>query len=303
MSWQLSLFNFGARLLVKPVLRRQTDVPRARRSFEFSTRLLTRMPPGVLRFWDRAGLWLSAKLRPERDHQVLLWLHGGGYIVGSPDTHRAMVARLARRLGMRALLPDYRLAPEHPFPAAYQDTLAAWDALIARGYAPGDIVVGGDSAGGGLALALTAHLCTQGTPPAAVVGFSPWTDLTLSGGSMADNADTDVFFPPERSEFLRDLSAGSADLTDPRLSPLFAEFPGCPPVLLQCSESEILRDDTARMADRLRDQGAEVTVQELADAPHVWQLFCPLLPEANRSLAEAAEFLQSHVPPRPQDAG
>lgn len=294
MSWQLRLFNVMARLVAKPVMRRQKDVPGARRGFERTTKLLTRMPPHIAELpdWQGYGAWVWSSSAAQHDRQVLLWLHGGGYILGSPATHAAMVARLALQAGLRAFLPDYRLAPEHPFPAAFEDACAAWDSLITRGYAPGDIAIGGDSAGGGLALALTAHLCGQGTPPGAVIAFSPWTDLTLSGGSMTENAQAEVFFSPERAPELREMVLGGASETDPRLSPLFAKFPNCPPVLLQASQSEILLDDTLRMADRLRAQRAEVSVQTLPDAPHVWQLFCPLLPEARLALEDAATFLR-----------
>ncbi|MCP3968844.1 MAG: alpha/beta hydrolase [Rhodobacteraceae bacterium] len=303
MSIRLRLFNLTSRLTVKPLLRWQTDVGLARRSFARLTRVLCRVPPYTAQLPDRfiPGDWIWS--RPRRTRDAMLWLHGGGYIVGSPETHRAMVARLARLTGLRVLVPDYRLAPEQAFPAAFEDAVAAWDSLVMRGYAPDRIVIGGDSAGGGLALALAAHLCGKGTPPGAIVAFSPWTDMTLSGASLAENAKYDVFFPAHRVAELRGMVDGGADPKDPRLSPLFADFPACPPVLLQCSGSEILRDDTLRMADRLRVAGAEVSLQVLPGAPHVWQLFDGLVPEARQSLRAAAGFIAAALrAPRPDDS-
>jgi epsilon-lactone hydrolase len=151
--------------------------------------------------------------------------------------------------------PDYRLAQEAPLPAARDDAVAAWDALMAEGHGPGDIVLAGDSAGGGLALGLLSELCARATPPAGVVAFSPWTDLTFSGASVAENAARDPLLPAARAAELVGMIAG-ADADDPRLSPLFAAYSGGVPVLIQASRTEILRDDAVRMADRLRDAAA-----------------------------------------------
>ena len=290
MSWQLRVFNRASRACIKPLLRCQNDVGLARRSFVVTSRIFFRAPGFTTVLPDHAmpGHWIwSGPVQPRR---VMLYLHGGGYILGSASTHKALVAQLSQLTGLRAFVPDYRLAPEHPFPAAFDDALAAWCRLTALGYRPRDIVLGGDSAGGGLALALLAELCQMGTPPGAVFGFSPWTDLTLTGASLVENAATDAFFPAERVAELRDMVTAGTDAGDARLSPLFASFPGCPPVLLQYSASEILRDDSVRMAERLRSFGAHVSEQGEADAPHVWHLFDRLLPEARASLQKVAEF-------------
>jgi len=301
-SRRLDLFNLAARTLVKPLLRRQKDVARARRSFARLTRLLTRPPAHMVRLTDTAvrGEWIW--VGKARRRGVILYLHGGGYIMGSPRTHRAMVARLSRLSGLRAFVPDYRLAPEHPFPAAIEDARVAWDQLIALGYRSDEIILGGDSAGGGLALALLAQLCAAGQPPRALFAFSPWTDLTLSGASMTENAETDVLFPAYRAGELRDMIVSAKKASDPAVSPLFARFPECPPVFMQCSQSEILRDDTLRMGKRLRSFGADVTVQVLPGRPHVWQLFDRLFPEAKQALRETAAFIAAVFPaPRSND--
>jgi acetyl esterase/lipase len=290
-------------MAVKPVLRRQKNVARARRSFARLTRILTRPPAHTVHLGDTKlrGEWVWVS--KARHRGVILYLHGGGYIMGSPQTHRAMVARLSRLSGLRAFVPDYRLAPEHPFPAALEDARAAWGRLIDLGYRPDEIVIGGDSAGGGLALALLAQLCQAGQPPRALFAFSPWTDLTLAGGSMTENAEADVLFPAYRAAELRDMIVSSKKASDPAASPLFAKFPDCPPVFMQCSQTEILRDDTLRMGKRLRGFGAEVTVQVLPGRPHVWQLFDRLLPEARQALRETAAFIAAVFPaPRSTDS-
>jgi len=267
------------------------------------TRILTRPPAHAVVLADAVvrGEWVW--VGKARRRGIILYFHGGGYIMGSPQTHRAMVARLSRLSGLRAFVPDYRLSPEHPFPAALEDARAAWDRLIGLGYRRDEIVIGGDSAGGGLAFALLAQLCQAGQPPKALFAFSPWTDLTLSGESMTANAESDVLFPAHRAAELRDMILPVKRASDPAASPLFAKFPSCPPVFMQCSQSEILRDDTLRMAKRLQGYGAEVTVQMLPERPHVWQLFDRLLPEAGQALRETGAFIAGVLPaPRSNDS-
>lgn len=210
--------------------------------------------------------------------------------MGAPETHAAMLAALARRAGLPAFLPRYRLAPEHPFPAAFDDACAIWDTLVAQGWQPGQIVLGGDSAGGGLALALMSHLCLRGQVPAGFYAFSPWTDLTLSGAAIRQNARRDQFLPVNRLDEVRDfVLAGTGDPADPRISPLFANFPSPPPVLIHAAESEILRDDALRMMGPL----AHADIRLAGDLPHVWPFFHNWLPEARATLSETARFIRS----------
>ena len=187
---------------------------------------------------------------------------------------------------MTVILPDYRLAPEHPFPAALADARAAWDALAAEGR---PMVLGGDSAGGGLALALLAGLLADGAPlPRLTFAFSPLTDMTFASRSMAENRDTDVLLPAHRAEELARMYLGDADPRDPRASPLCAGFAGAPPVWLAVSGTEILRDDTLRMAAHLRASGVAVTLETHPDLPHVWPFFARYLPEGRATLARLA---------------
>jgi monoterpene epsilon-lactone hydrolase len=227
MSWQLRLLDLYLRRVERPKLARAVDIAPTRRGFERAARLVFRAPPYAVFRPDRLGgrpfLWAHGRpLRPG----LLLWFHGGIYVMGSPRSHRGMVAALAMAAGCRAGLPDYRLAPEHPFPAAFEDAVAAWDRLIGRGYAPGRIVLGGDSAGGGLALALLAHLLARdGARPAGLIALSPLTDLAQTGASMVENAGRDALLPAQaagRSAWLvsgRRRSARSARLAALRRFP------------------------------------------------------------------------------------
>lgn len=241
------------------------------------------------------GLWI----RPPdvEEGRVILFFHGGGYVAGSPQTHKRLASRLAQLARRSVFLPAYRLAPEHPLPAAFEDACLVWDALLASGYAPQDISLGGDSAGGGLALSLLSELCKRGTPPACAFAWSPFTDLTLSSPSFVSNAKRDHFFPVERARDLTKMILGGTDPNQPQVSPLFATFPDGPPVLLQASECEILRDDAVRMADHLSRQGVEATLSLTRGAPHVWHMFDGFFPEARQAISETAAFIIAHDPP------
>jgi len=292
-SRALDLLTFVLRHVAKPRLQRVKEPLVARAEFERTARLGFRPPPFLCHIRDRAGLHRLHVGRVQRG-KIILYFHGGGYIAGSPASHAAMLGRLSLLSGLEICAPDYPLAPEHPFPAAFDCAVAAWEHLIAAGYAPADIVLGGDSAGGGLALALLSHLCRLGTPPAGLFAMSPWCDLTLGGDSLNSNAERDPFLPVQRIRELVDyiLPAG-AEAADPRLSPLFGAFPDCPPVLLHYSESEILFDDCRRMGEHLRSHGAEVRETLHPGAPHVWHLFDGWIPEARRSLVEISYFSRS----------
>ncbi|MFN4100704.1 MAG: alpha/beta hydrolase fold domain-containing protein [Pararhodobacter sp.] len=297
MSWQSRVVRSVAINFTRPALARQTDPKAARARFARKAGRLFLAPPHSLMLEAQVGgvpgLWISN--RP-RDMGVLLYFHGGAYLIGSPRTHSAMLAELAKRTGVRAFLPAYRLAPEHPFPAAFDDALAAYEGLVALGHAPGSIVLGGDSAGGGLALALLSHLCRAGKPPAGLFAFSPWTDLTLAGASLVTNAAREQVLPAHRLTEVRAMIMGGArpaDADDPRLSPLHASFPSPPPVLIHAADTEILRDDALRMRGRL--PGAEIKLG--GDLPHVWPILHNWLPEANETLDHATRFILSCLPP------
>jgi acetyl esterase/lipase len=297
MSWQLKVMRFVMRHAVRSSLGRQRDSAAARVWFERGAWLNARGQPHKSFIADHfatkqkvlPALWTAL---PGTGQKFILYFHGGGYVMGHPRTHAALARYLTRKTGLQTCLPEYRLAPEHPFPAAFEDALGVWQALLARGYAPDQIILGGDSAGGGLALALLGHLCASDQPrPACVFAFSPFTDFSLSGESISQNAASEVLLPPERLTQLRDRVLAGADARDPRISPLFGSFKGAPPVLVQVARSEILLDDSRRMAEVLRRDGVDVTLQEWGNLPHVWQFFHGWLPEARKALADLGRFI------------
>jgi acetyl esterase/lipase len=291
MSARLTILNAALRGIGRPLLKRTKTPERARRDFDLAARLVFLGPRRTARRAEIGGVpCLDVRPGGAEGKGVLLYLHGGGYITGSARTHLPMVGHLAGRIGCRAVLADYRLAPEDPFPAMFDDALAVWNGLRKEGVSAGRILLGGDSAGGGLALALLAHVLGDGERPAGLFAFSPWTDLTLSGASLEENAESDVILPVERIRELQGLLAPEDSLADPRLSPLFAQFAGAPPVYLQASETEILRDDTLRIEARLREAGVEVQTDLWPDAPHVWQVFRGWLAEADDALERVADF-------------
>lgn len=299
MSLRLRLLDLALRLFSKLGLGHLRDPKIARRRFERSARWVFRTPPFSLILPTRLAsglpaLWIAG--RPSRlpaRRRVILYFHGGGYVLGSPRTHSKMLARLSHLSGQEICAPAYRLAPEHPFPAAFEDACAAFDGLIRRGYAPGDIVLGGDSAGGGLALALLARLCAEQRPPRAVFAFSPLTDMSFQGASWVENVRSDALLPSGAKAQLRDMVLAGQRPDDPRPSPLYAEFHRpIPPVFLQFSTDEILRDDSRRMARHLRAAGAVVVEDAWPGMPHVWVVFDGLVPEARAALRRVATFIR-----------
>jgi len=231
-----------------------------------------------------------AQARDAGEGPVILYLHGGAYVFGSSDTHRAMLARLSALTGMRACLPDYRLAPEHPFPAQIEDALAVYRALRADQ----EIVIGGDSAGGALSLALLHEISAHGVaPPKGVFAFSPLTDMTFSGASIVENAACDVVLTPERIGEMCEMFLAGQDPADPRASPLRGRYEGAPPVWMVVGDTEILRDDAVRMQARLEAQGVTSVLCVASDHPHVWPIFHNLLPEAKATLSDLAIWIRA----------
>jgi len=227
---------------------------------------------------------------------VLLHLHGGGYCIGSPATHRRLVAEMARGAGVRALSIDYRLAPEHPFPAAVDDAVAAYRWLLAQGTPPSSIAVAGDSAGGGLTVATLLALRDAGDPlPAAAVCISPWLDLECTGESIVGRADTDPIINAAMLKVMADSYLGGGDCRTPLASPIHAELSGLPPLLVQVGTAEVLMDDALRLADKAKAAGTTVELETWDEMIHVWHLFVDLLPEARQAIERIAEFLRLHM--------
>ncbi|MGW1865922.1 alpha/beta hydrolase [Streptomyces mauvecolor] len=234
---------------------------------------------------------------------TILYFHGGGFVFGSPETALSLTGNLVARTGCRAYSSDYRLAPEHPFPAAVEDTLSAYRALLDSGEDPSAIVFAGDSAGGGLTVTTCLAARAANLPlPAAIVAFSAGLDATRTGESMDTKAGIDPFFTRESLARTGAMYLAGQDPLQPMLSPaVLADPTGFPPMLLQVGTNEVLLDDSTRMAARARAAGVDVVLDITADVPHVFQSFAGVLDEADEALDRAALFLTQHIRTRTPD--
>ncbi len=228
--------------------------------------------------------------------KVMLYLHGGAYVFGNCTTHRQLVSYVARSCGVRALVIEYRLAPEHPFPAAIDDALAAYRALRDDGYGPGDIVLAGDSAGGGLVMALLLSLRDAGQEmPAGAVLLSPWLDLTASGESMTTRAKKDPWFKPADMPIIASYYCEDDEYRNPLVSPVFANVEGLPPIFIQVGDDEILLSDSTRIADNIEAAGGDVTLEVWPDMFHVFQVFVHQMPESREAIDKLVPFVKSRL--------
>jgi acetyl esterase/lipase len=235
--------------------------------------------------------WLSVKA-PER---TVLYFHGGGYFFCNLQTHRPVVASLSKRAQARVVSIDYRLAPEHPCPAAVDDALA-WYREVLRDTPASQLVLAGDSAGGGLVLACLQAAQQQGLPmPAGAVLFSPWVDLAAAGESIQSQAEADVMFTPESLKNAAQFYLNGREATDPVASPLYGDLQGLPPLLIFASRQEILLSDAQRLHDKALAAGVNSQLILETDMPHVWPIMV-MLPEAKVSLRQVAAFLRERVP-------
>jgi epsilon-lactone hydrolase len=298
MSWQNGLITWALRRWIKPgsLLVQSVAASRARTErVPFGAKLPTgwriRVDP------SREGEWIEpAAADHPANARCILYLHGGAYIAMSARTHRAVTSRLACWSEARLFALNYRLAPEHPFPAALEDTLAAWRALVTSGTPPSRIVVAGDSAGGGLALALLIALRDAGDEmPAGGVLFSPWTDLAVTGNSIVANDVADPLFfgqwvAPVARHYLGDTPA-----MDPLASPVYADLTGLPNLLIQVGDTEVLLDDSRRVAENASRVGVTAMLRIWPGVPHGWQIFAPVLPEARAALREASVFIRARL--------
>jgi monoterpene epsilon-lactone hydrolase len=302
-SWQSHLLTFISRKTFKePAARQAFDewetVRRVRRRVEGGRRWRAALPADVRREATEirgvAGEWLI----PEgcSGDEVIFYLHGGGYLFGSPATHRNLTMQLARAARRRVLALDYRLAPENPYPAALDDALSGYRSLLEdEGIAPERIAIGGDSAGGGLALAtmLAAREVRLPLPGAAFL-YSPWTDLAGTGDSLVRNEASDAMISGKEVHRMSKLYFGAASPRDPFVSPLYGKFHGLPPTLIHVSDNEVLLDDARRLADRAREDGVEIDLRVRERLIHAWPVFVSFrLPEAFETVRETAHFLEA----------
>jgi epsilon-lactone hydrolase len=233
-------------------------------------------------------------LLPENriDGRMILYFHGGMYICGSPQGHRIHVAKFATGSGVTAFVFDYRLAPEHPFPAAVDDSLTAYSQLLREGYRPGNIRFAGDSAGGGLCLATLLAIKERGMPlPSRAAVLSPWTDLALTGSSYNTNIKS-CLSPHGSAQNCSRFYAGDNDLKNPLISPLYGDLSGLPPISIYAGEKEILRDDSVAFAKRAKEAGVNVSLTVEKGMCHCYPAFSPLFPEAKKAMNEICEFLK-----------
>ncbi len=306
MGLRLRLLNLYLRLFAKQPLKRIRDPLVLRRRLERDAARFFVVPEGanfaedLLRVpedgrADPIPVTWASRNRPDR-RKVILYLHGGAFIAGSARTHRHLGAALAGAAGVRAVLPDYRLAPEHPYPAALDDAVAVYRHLLGLGYAPGEVAVAGDSAGGGLVFSLLLRAAEEGLPcPACAVGFSPWVDLTGRQPSMRRNARRDVMLPAGRALEVAELYLGGQDAADPLASPVFGAWRDPPPALVIASRSEILVDEAIALAEALRRGGGDVRLELWRGLPHAWPIFFGLIPEAGAVVAHAGAFIAHHL--------
>lgn len=243
------------------------------------------------------GEWIAAPGAAE--DAVVYYLHGGGYTIGSINSHRSLISRISRAAGARAFAIDYRLAPEHPFPAGLEDALTGYRWLMAQGVEPSRMVIAGDSAGGGLTLATLLSLRDAGDPlPAAAVLISPWTDMTHSGESIKTRAELDPMIKADEAGTVSDAYLDGHDPKDPLVSPVFADLSGLPPMLIQVGDYEVLLDDSTRVAERAKAAGVDVTIEVWDEMIHVWHFFASMLPEGQQAIDRIGEYVRERVPAR-----
>jgi epsilon-lactone hydrolase len=239
------------------------------------------------------GEWISPANAPEE--KAVLYFHGGGFRIGSVTSHRDLIARIALASGCRVLAINYRLAPEHRFPAALDDALAAYGWMLGQGLSPGNVAFAGDSAGGNLVLAAMLALRERGLPlPVSAVLMSPWTDLAASGASYVTSAEADpIHQRPMILALAKNYLGGKGDPCDPLVSPLYADLRGLPPLLIQVGDRETVLDDSIMLAEKARAAGIDVNLEVWDGMIHVFQMF--ELPETHQAIASIAQFLNRHL--------
>jgi monoterpene epsilon-lactone hydrolase len=294
-SWQAHLSVWIVKWRVKRKLRHIRDYKVARKILRpdpYEVPATVRISPAQV--GGVPGEWVEGT---GATNSILLYLHGGGYFGCSAASHRPITVGFALQ-GFRVFAVDYRLAPENPFPAAVDDAVAAYRGLLSEGDLAGHIVIGGDSAGGGLALSLLLALRDAGAPlPAGAAVFSPWTDLAATGDSIRTNAARCAMFHGPDIGLSARYYLGDTDPRNPLASPLYADLTGLPPLLIHVGKDEVLRDDSTRLAERARAAGVRVELKVWPVVPHAWQLAPQKIPEARQSLRETAAFLHELAAP------
>lgn len=300
-SWQARLFSTFSRLLIKRGANKQvTDEAEGarlvRKLFEPPDFLRPKLPAGVrvqpVTEWGVHGEWVESG----KNGRTIYYLHGGGYVACSPKTHRGFTANLSIAAEARVLALNYRLAPENKFPAALEDAVSGYRLLLEK-ERPERIIIGGDSAGGGLTVATLMAIRDRGLRlPAAAFLLSPWTDLAATGDSIVTNDPVDPMLSGKSIHKVAALYYGEASPTDPLVSPLYGDLRGLPPMRIYVSDTEILLDDSRRLAERAKQQGVIVDLRVWHALPHVWPIFVAFgIPESKAALSEIAEFVKQQT--------
>ena len=278
--------------LQEPETMTTEDLEKQRRSQEALGNMAAAMGGLVWEPFELAGMdaaWMRLE-RPHKRRRVILYCHGGGYTSGGLGFSKVLASKLTRATGLDVLAFDYRLAPEHPYPAGVEDAQAAWDHLMRLGFGARDVVLAGDSAGGNMALVLCLRLRAEGRMlPGALLLMSPWTDMTCSGESLTERADIDPVLTPEYIYAVREAYAGGLDPAQPELSPLLADLAGLPPTLIQVGTHEILFSDAERLAERMKAAGTECRLEVWEGMWHDFQMYPSK--SAAQAMQNAAHFL------------
>ena len=237
--------------------------------------------------------WICAK--EAHEDRVILYLHGGGYNIGSPNTHRELAAHISMTSGAKVLLPDYRLAPEHPFPSALEDATSAYRWLLDTGLTGRNISIAGDSAGGALSIATSISLRDTGEPlPASIACISPWIDLEMSGNSIKTHAKIDPLLNLQLLKIMASNYIGDNDPCSPLISPIYADLRGISPLLIHVGSDEMLLDDSTRIAEKAKNAEVDVTLKIYDQMWHAWHLNVRLMPEAKNAIEELGSFIRKH---------
>ena len=303
MSLRTKLINFLMRHTVKPLLRRQgAEIDLIRRRMGSDPSKVKTLPETIESFVvEIDGLKIERiSSKSSTRTRALLYFHGGGYVLGASPGHRDLAAALAEMADLAVYLVDYRLAPEHPFPAAVDDALQAYQWLLEQGFEPSQIILGGDSAGGGLAVSTLLNLKNLGlAAPAAAMLLSPWLDLSLSGASVETNEHADVVLSKSVLVAWADQYLQGRDALAPLASPIYGDLVGLPPVLVHVGSTEILRSDSEDLVDRIIEHDGSAVLKVWDDLPHVFQVLSGRLPEAKASLKLLADYCAQQLQPKP----
>ncbi|UZE95278.1 alpha/beta hydrolase [Alkalimarinus alittae] len=295
-SSQSKVTRWVVKKLIAPILNADTPIVTQRKRLDRlagAVPLPRRVKSRALKIRDIPALWIDVNAKNQR---VILFLHGGAYNIGSIESHKEYAARLGLASDANVLLIDYRLAPEHPFPAGLEDALAAYQWLLVQGYSGRNIAIAGDSAGGGLALSTAMSVRDKAVElPACLCLMSPWTDLTMSGESIKRNAHSEIMLNALWMRQLAHNYAGPDGLANPLASPHFGEYKGLPPIMTHVAESELLLSDARRMTQKAKQAGVSADLEAFRNVWHIWHTHAGFMPESKHALKKMGAFIKSNT--------